>query len=762
MKRISLISLAGLALLLAPLIAAATPNPNSAVVKTRIFNDCPFTTLTVVNNYPSLISFEDAHLACSGFANMNNWTLSTDGVTGAQFGNDSDFDISTDLTITGHGEGGLRLSPWFSQDVDGLFNVRSTDGEIACFGGRLPFYTFTGVYGLRYHAGDPIHLEMTYKPHGLNASSPATIEYRVTYLGTSYSSGALNFDQGNTSEDPPHGLWGLLNFGEVGGHMKAFLDTPGNFNATTKATFTNIRYHVCPIELDPTTTDLNLRVFNDCPFTTLTTVNNYPSQISINDAGLACSGFANMHVWTLVDDHGAESVFNNDDDFSLSCDFQMTGHGEGGLRLSPWFSHYVDGLFNVRSTDGEIACFGGRLPFYTFTGVYGLRYTAGDMIHLSMTYKHNGLSAASPGTIQYDVVYHGTSYSSGPLNFDQGNTGEDPPHGLWGDLNSARVGGHMKAFLDTPGDFSAQTTANFTNIVYTAGHADAVVDINPDAFNLKSKGQVVTAYVQPVAPFTVADLDLSSFRLNGQAAGGNATVGDANHDGIQDVTVKFNRADAFVAIGDGTGVITGCAGDFGLIGSDNVTVLSAHGPAAGATVAPGSTAHITWQTPGGYGGASAAVLFSGDDGANWTLLVDNLANGGSYDATVPSGNTDKGRFGVQLTLNGSPAIAGITDAFVVSSPVGVDPVGVDMAFAMHGVTPNPSKGDINVSFSLPNAQRATIGMYDVSGRRVAFREVSLGAGRHTVTLANRLPAGMYMIKLSQGDRSVTGRAIVVK
>ena len=690
---------------------------------------------------------------------MNNWTLSTDGVNGAQFANDSDFDISTDFVMTGRGEGGLRLSPWWSQDVDGLFNVRSTDGEIACFGGRLPFYSFTAVYGLRYTAGDPIHLEMTYKPHGLNASSPATIEYRVTYGGTSYSSGALNFDQGNPGEDPPHGLWGLLNFGEVGGHMKAFM-SPGDFNASTKATFTNIRFHICPIELDATTADVKTRVFNDCPFTTLTVTNNYPSQISINDAGLACNGFANLHVWTMADDHGAESVFNNDDDFSISCDYQMTGKGEGGLRLSPWWSHDADGLFNVRATDGEIACFGGRLPFYSFSGQNGLRYTAGDVIHLSMTYKHNGLSSGSPATIEYGVVYQGNTYSSGPLSFDQANPSEDPPHGLWGDLNNARVGGHMKAFM-TPGDFTAQTTATFSNIVYTAGHVDVAVDINPDAFNLKSNGKTVTAYVQPPAPYSASDIDLGSLRLNGQAAGGGVTVGDANHDGIQDLTVKFNRADAFVAIGDGTGTITGCIGDFGLTGSDAVTVLSVHGPAAGASMAPGSTAHLAWQTPAGYGGASAAILFSGDDGESWAVLADNLANGGSYDATVPSGNTNKARFGVQLTLNGSPAIAGVTDAFIVSTPVGVDPVGVAVAFAMHGVTPNPTKGDVNVSFSLPNTQKATLGMYDVSGRRVAFREV-LGAGRHTVTLASRLPAGMYMIKLNQGDLSLTTRAIVVK
>src|SRR5262249_41240717 len=108
MKRIAFSSLASLTLLtaLATQSLAQTPNPNSAVIKTRIFNDCPLSTVTTVNNYPSLISIEDDHVACSGFANLHNWTLSTDGTTGAQFPNSSDFKVSTDLVLDGSGPTG--------------------------------------------------------------------------------------------------------------------------------------------------------------------------------------------------------------------------------------------------------------------------------------------------------------------------------------------------------------------------------------------------------------------------------------------------------------------------------------------------------------------------------------------------------------------------------------------------------------------------------------------------------------------------------
>ncbi len=70
--------------------------------------------------------------------------------------------MAADLQITGLGQGeaGLRCSPWWSPNVDGRFNVRVGDGEIAVFGGRLPFYSFTGSHGINYVRGDVIHLEI--------------------------------------------------------------------------------------------------------------------------------------------------------------------------------------------------------------------------------------------------------------------------------------------------------------------------------------------------------------------------------------------------------------------------------------------------------------------------------------------------------------------------------------------------------------------------------------------------------------------------
>ena len=229
--------------------ALATPLPNSAVLHLRVFNDCPTSTLTTNNLFPGLIQIDDQNAVapfCAGFANLHTWRFSTDGVNAIQFLNGDAFGYSSTLVLNGVGEGGLNMSPWFSPDADGLFNVRTTDGEIACFGGRMPFFTFTGAFGLTYTNNTPIQLGITYIPNGLSSVSPAQIVYNVRYLSTNYTSGLIAFDQGNTAEDPPHGLWGALTPWFAGGHMKMFVQTIGQPHGNT-ATWSDIQFTTNPV-----------------------------------------------------------------------------------------------------------------------------------------------------------------------------------------------------------------------------------------------------------------------------------------------------------------------------------------------------------------------------------------------------------------------------------------------------------------------------------------------------------------------------------
>jgi hypothetical protein len=254
MKRFSFNCLAGsamaLAVALAPAIAIATPNINGAVILPRVFNDCPGSTFSSANAYPASLDLEDIS-ACFGGINLHNWRLSDNGgATAATFANGDAFRYCADLVLTGNGvgEAGLNITPWWSV-ADGRLNVK-TAGEIAAFGGRLPFFSFTGSFGINYTPGELIRLEIVYMPNDLTMANPATIEYRVTYQANFYTSGPLAFDEGNPAEDPPHGLWGILTPAEVGGHFQMFMGDSG-IGGLLHARFLNICYEaldVIPVE----------------------------------------------------------------------------------------------------------------------------------------------------------------------------------------------------------------------------------------------------------------------------------------------------------------------------------------------------------------------------------------------------------------------------------------------------------------------------------------------------------------------------------
>jgi len=256
MKRISYLCLAlvALGLLAAGLAFAAdgrdcappvnTPNPVGVIVTPRIWNDCPGSNLTVTNSYPALVSIEDADEGCVGWGGLHVWAFTEDGVSPAVFENCSHYQFSGTFTISGFGanaEGGLRVAPWWDLNGGGKFMAKTDNGEVACFDGRFPFYSFTAAYGVHYVAGTPIWMQITYNPHQLSQTAPATITFKVYYQGNTYVSPELPFDQANPGEDPPHGLWGELFPARAGGW---FLTPKANGGAAydMKASWTNIQF----------------------------------------------------------------------------------------------------------------------------------------------------------------------------------------------------------------------------------------------------------------------------------------------------------------------------------------------------------------------------------------------------------------------------------------------------------------------------------------------------------------------------------------
>jgi hypothetical protein len=246
MKRIgySLVCLTSFACVaLMATVAAATPGVNSAVFNTRIFNDCPESVLSTTNSYPaSIFISDDAADTCTHFANLHNWRFSEDGSNSALFTNADLFRFSADLVIDGPGqaESGLQISPWWSQNVEGRLNVRTTDGEIALFGGFLPFFNFSSTFGIFYQKGQLIHIELNYTPHSNTQADPATLECKIIYGGNQYTSGVLPFNNNNPSDPPQYGFFGIANDAQAGGHIQC-LWFPG-LNQEIHSTWSNIEF----------------------------------------------------------------------------------------------------------------------------------------------------------------------------------------------------------------------------------------------------------------------------------------------------------------------------------------------------------------------------------------------------------------------------------------------------------------------------------------------------------------------------------------
>ena len=71
---------------------------------------------------------------------------------------------------------------------------------------------------------------------------------------------------------------------------------------------------------------------------------------------------------------------------------------------------------------------------------------------------------------------------------------------------------------------------------------------------------------------------------------------------------------------------------------------------------------------------------------------------------------------------------------------------------------------LDASFELPSTAPGRLELLDVTGRRVAERDLSgYGAGRYTERIGEgaRVPAGMYWVRLTHGGRALTARGVVL-
>lgn len=135
--------------------------------------------------------------------------------------------------------------------------------------------------------------------------------------------------------------------------------------------------------------------------------------------------------------------------------------------------------------------------------------------------------------------------------------------------------------IDEIGLYGRALTAAEVEVLYT-GELAAFVDVRPDTMSRKRAGTVVTAYVELPAPASVTDIDLSTVSISGPvgtplAALRGGQVGDANGNGIPDMTVKFDGPSVIARLGTGTTASLTVRGTLfdgmPFVGTDTVAVI---------------------------------------------------------------------------------------------------------------------------------------------------------------------------------------------
>jgi hypothetical protein len=234
----------------------------------------------------------------------------------------------------------------------------------------------------------------------------------------------------------------------------------------------------------------------------------------------------------------------------------------------------------------------------------------------------------------------------------------------------------------------------------------------------------------------------------GGSSPGAIAVNDFNEDGTPDL-LACNRLSQSV-----TRQLAGCPGVLS-------SALAVTAPNGGETWAGGSEHTLTWTK--GAGVMTVDVQRSDDSGGHWRTLARGLPGTSySYTVTAPYGKAVR----IRVVDSHAAQFADASDAdFSILDPATLDAGGPPPPLALLGAWPNPARRDLSVALSLPGGDtRGALELIDLSGRRVAFRDLSgLSAGRHQVTLLERrtLAPGVYLVRLTRGGAVMSLKVAVL-
>lgn len=182
--------------------------------------------------------------------------------------------------------------------------------------------------------------------------------------------------------------------------------------------------------------------------------------------------------------------------------------------------------------------------------------------------------------------------------------------------------------------------------------------------------------------------------------------------------------------------------------------------------------------------AEVGYLDLGVDDASIIAVAGDFAYLGTWngkvfmaDISTPQSPVDLGSYDTPLVEISDIKIAG-NRVYISDSDAGIRilrntlltgieppaPGSLPEAFTLHPNYPNPFNPSTTVAFSLPEAARVTLSVYNIAGEHVqTLTWGQLGAGTHRLTWnASGLSSGVYLIRLQAGNQIQTRKALLVK
>lgn len=96
---------------------------------------------------------------------------------------------------------------------------------------------------------------------------------------------------------------------------------------------------------------------------------------------------------------------------------------------------------------------------------------------------------------------------------------------------------------DTPYVIDANNSDHYPLMNPWTPTIKATVDFEPDTLNLRSKGKLVTCYIELPEGYNIANINVTTIKLNATVSAESkpTTIGDYDNDAIPDLMVKFDR-----------------------------------------------------------------------------------------------------------------------------------------------------------------------------------------------------------------------------